>query len=596
MSSAPTQFDDIYYQPSSLKGRLRLAGSGIGWKASKDGQDKLVTLQASEIKWTEWLRHARGYALRIGQVKSEQPKMVFQGFAKEDFERLKNTIMQHYSLTLEPRDLSVRGWNWGRADVQSNELAFIVAGKPAFAVPLSTVSNSSVQKNEVTLEFSRTLEDEDDPNKVKMDDPKEASKEAKRRRRALPDEMVEMRLYIPGSAKSAARKAKKDKQAETGENGAEEEEEEEDEEEDEDLEDELAAAQAFHDLIKDKADIGQVVGDGLLTFPEILCTTPRGKFDIDLYGSFLRLRGKTYDYKLPYESIARIFLLPRPDEIHVQLVINVDPPLRQGQTRYPYLIFQFSRDEEMMAEIKLSDEELAAYNGKLQKSYEAPAYEVVSNIIHGLANKKVIRPGGFQSHEGHNGVKCNVKADEGYIYFLERSMLFVSKKPIFMPYADTSLVRFERVGGAMLSSRTFDLRVATRGGPDHVFSSVSKEELQVIDSHLKDKGVRVKNEIAEETSATVAAMLSEDDDDDDDMIASEDGDGVKRAAGSGDSESEDEDFQAGSNSDDDLPEEYDENYTSPDSDAMQEDKPTKKKKKSSDEPPKKKAKKSSSSP
>ena len=41
-----------------------------------------------------------------------------------------------------------------------------------------------------------------------------------------------------------------------------------------------------------------------------------------MFPTFLRLRGKTYDYKIMYNSITRIFLLPKPDELHVQLVVS----------------------------------------------------------------------------------------------------------------------------------------------------------------------------------------------------------------------------------------------------------------------------------
>ena len=41
-----------------------------------------------------------------------------------------------------------------------------------------------------------------------------------------------------------------------------------------------------------------------------------------MFPTFLRLRGKTYDYKIMYTSVTRIFLLPKPDEIHVQLVVS----------------------------------------------------------------------------------------------------------------------------------------------------------------------------------------------------------------------------------------------------------------------------------
>jgi structure-specific recognition protein 1 len=116
-----------------------------------------------------------------------------------------------------------------------------------------------------------------------------------------------------------------------------------------------------------------------------------------MFPEFLRLRGKTYDYRIQYSSIVKLFVLPKADEIHVQFVINLEPPIRQGQTRYPYLIMQFAKEEEMDAEIQLEEEELKEkYEGKLDKKYEAPAYEVVSSIFKALSGKKITGPGSFQ--------------------------------------------------------------------------------------------------------------------------------------------------------------------------------------------------------
>ena len=44
--------------------------------------------------------------------------------------------------------------------------------------------------------------------------------------------------------------------------------------------------------------------------------------DIELYPEFLRLKGKTYDYRIAYSAVQKMFLLPKPDEIHSQLVVS----------------------------------------------------------------------------------------------------------------------------------------------------------------------------------------------------------------------------------------------------------------------------------
>lgn len=82
---------------------------------------------------------------------------------------------------------------------------------------------------------------------------------------------------------------------------------------------------------------------------------PAMSTDIDIYSDFMRLRGKTYDYRVTYQQVQRLFLLPKPDDTHTQLVVNIDPPIRQGQTRYPYLVMQFIKDEHMELEINLDE-------------------------------------------------------------------------------------------------------------------------------------------------------------------------------------------------------------------------------------------------
>lgn len=53
----------------------------------------------------------------------------------------------------------------------------------------------------------------------------------------------------------------------------------------------------------------------------------------------------------------------------------------------------------MDAEIQMEEEELKTkYEGKLDKKYEAPAYEVVSSIFKVLSGKKITGPGSFQRY------------------------------------------------------------------------------------------------------------------------------------------------------------------------------------------------------
>lgn len=67
------------------------------------------------------------------------------------------------------------------------------------------------------------------------------------------------------------------------------------------------------------------------------------------------MRGKTYDYKIQYEHIKKFMVLPKPDELHTLISVGLDPPLRQGQTRYPFLVMQFKREEEVSIELNMTE-------------------------------------------------------------------------------------------------------------------------------------------------------------------------------------------------------------------------------------------------
>ena len=112
-----------------------------------------------------------------------------------------------------------------------------------------------------------------------------------------------------------------------------------------------------------------------------------------MYEESFRMRGKTYDYKIQYDAIKKFMVLPKPDELHYMLCVGLDPPLRQGQTRYPFVVMQFKKDDEVTIDLNLPEEDLSGkYKDKLQSHYEQPLHEVVTYIFRGLGNKKISTP------------------------------------------------------------------------------------------------------------------------------------------------------------------------------------------------------------
>ncbi|KZT67257.1 SSrecog-domain-containing protein [Daedalea quercina L-15889] len=449
-----TQFDRIYHGLSPELGKMRIAASGMAWKG--EDSDKMVAMSSADIKWAQWLRVARNYQLRVGL--KDRSRETFDGFSREDHDKLAQLIKQHFSVTLETKEVSFKGWNWGVTDFQGQDLAFLVSNKTSFELPLSQVANSNIAgRTEVSLEF--------------------ATPSGSKKSKSAPDEMAEIRFYVPGTVN-------RDHGSDAGSQKS-------------DDEEEVSAAQAFHDFIKEKAEIGQVAGDIILSFEEVLVLTPRGRYDVDMFPEFLRLRGKTYDYKIIYASISRLFLLPKDDQ-HVLFILGLSTPIRQGQTRYQYLVMQFSREEEITAELNMTEEEVAKYD-RLKKNYEDPTFEVVSSVFRALSGKKIIGSGSFTSHAGHPGIKANLKAVQGDLFLLEKYIFFVSKQPTLIELSDIHQVVFSRLGAGLgaTAARTFDLKIVTKSGPEYTFTSINKEEHEGTETYLKEKKVKVKNEMME---------------------------------------------------------------------------------------------------
>ena len=207
--------------------------------------------------------------------------------------------------------MSVKGWNWGTAKFDGNVLSFEVGKHDAFEVPLTYVNHCTSAKNEVTLEFGNN------------DD--------------APVNLSEIRFHIPTN----------------------------------ELAGDVDPAEAFKDVVVKKAKIGTTsTGDAIAIFREINSLAPRGRYDIKMYPSFIHLHGKTFDYKIPVGTVMRLFLLPHKDQRQMFFCVNLDPPIKQGQTRYHYLVFSFMQDEDTELELPFTDEVGCGGAGKLDIFYQ----------------------------------------------------------------------------------------------------------------------------------------------------------------------------------------------------------------------------------
>ena len=79
------------------------------------------------------------------------------------------------------------------------------------------------------------------------------------------------------------------------------------------------------------------------------------------------------------------------------------------------------------------------------------------------------------SHHQQSGVKCSIKANEGHLFCLDKSFMFVPKPATYIAFDNIAVIVMSRVGGAVSASRTFDITITMKGGAgEHQFSNINR--------------------------------------------------------------------------------------------------------------------------
>ncbi|KAF7270248.1 structure specific recognition protein [Rhynchophorus ferrugineus] len=408
-------------------GKLKMTDQNIIFKNGKTG--KVEQIQSSDLEAVNFQNFAGTWGIRVFLNNGSLHRFV--GFKESDKDKIAKFFSTTYKIDMLEKELSLKGWNWGTAKFHGSVLSFDIGEKSAFEIPLNHVSQCTAGKNEITVEFHQN------------DD--------------APVSLMEMRFFIPSN----------------------------------ELAGDTDPIEAFQQQVMQKASVINVSGDAIAIFREIHCLTPRGRYDIKIFNSFFQLHGKTFDYKIPMATVLRLFILPHKDGRQMFFVVSLDPPIKQGQTRYHFLVLLFKQEDETSLELPYTDQELKEkFEGKLDKELSGPTYEVLGKIMKHIVGRKLTGPGGFIGHSGTPAIGCSFKAAAGYLYPLERGFIYVHKPPIHIRFEEIGSVNFARGGGG---ARSFDFEVELKSGTVHTFSSIEKEEYGKLFDFITSKKINIKN-------------------------------------------------------------------------------------------------------
>lgn len=200
-----------------------------------------------------------------------------------------------------------------------------------------------------------------------------------------------------------------------------------------------------------------------------------------MFSTFMRMHGAKYDYKISYEDIGKLFLLPIPDGVSAAIVISLEKPIRQGNQTYSNLVLQSHRLEHTIQvlllfnlcflcvhcssiQLNLTEKDIVEkYDNQLALEMTMSMCNLIAKIFKVLSQSKVFLlqngcvgsfislyvcqvfvPKLFKSFRDHQAVKCSLKRNDGLLYPLEKSIIFINKPTELIRYEDIEMCKFER--------------------------------------------------------------------------------------------------------------------------------------------------------
>ncbi|KAI1714423.1 hypothetical protein DdX_08518 [Ditylenchus destructor] len=480
MATDALEYQNIFVEELGClnRGYFKLSKTNLMFKNMATG--KVQTISVDDIDEIAWQKLANKMGIRLSLKNGLHHR--FGGFKSAEVDKISSFCSSNWRKTLKKNDLAVKGWNYGDADIIGPNLVFNVDNKVAFEFPLTNVAKCDKNKAEASLEFH-----------VNED---------------CPVQLTEMRFHIP---------------------------------QDIDATDDVDLAEEFCKAIRQFVEVESDKVQPLVMLPQILLATPRGRYDIKIYQHHLLFHGKTYDYKIPFKTITRMFLLPHKDGRRMFFVLHINPPIRQGQTRYPFLVLEFQKEEDIDVELALTEDQLSQqFKGKLDRKMSGFLYEIIAKLFRVLVNSKIIVPGNFIGTSGTPTVPCSYRQTSGYLYPLEKGFVFVHKPTLYIRFEEIDNVHFAR---SDVSTRSFDFEIVQKNGTSVLFGSVGKEEYNKLFDYAQAKGLKIRNatRIADKPSYKEDIFAGSDEE----LDPYKEGlkrDAAQRGREESESDSEDEDF------------------------------------------------------
>ena len=360
------------------------------------------------------------------------------------------------------KDSFVKGHTWGSYELSEERMRFSGESKKWFDIPLKALSNvqQGGNKNEIVLEFNKDEDIEDSA-------------------------ICEIKLFIPEKPNQKKEKEKVEEKDENKENG----------EDKIDEEEEEKPIKTGAELLKEEimkiAGIGSVT-DAIAHIPDFQTLIPRGKFDMFFLKNSLKMSGQSHNYQIQAKNISKLFLVPKAEGNYSLLILKLKSAVTQGNVSYPFIIYQIKTESEISIDLQIPEDDEDLNNVEdFQSPLSGNTIDVISKLFHKIMNKGLIIPSKTTLFSKGPFIKCSYKANDGVLYFFEKSLLFVQKPVLEIEHDAIKEVDIARIQASSMQQRTFDITIKLKKD-SYQFSGIEIAEIDILQKYMNDKKLNLK--------------------------------------------------------------------------------------------------------
>ena len=191
------------------------------------------------------------------------------------------------------------------------------------------------------------------------------------------------------------------------------------------------------------------------------------------------------------------FSPPKQHLTHYQLlIIHYSSISRNSQPfTYKFIIFQIKAENEISIDLQIPEDDETLNNIEdFQTPLKGKTIDIIAKLFHYIMDKNIIIPPDSFTFSKGPFVKCSYKANDGVLYFLEKSILFVHKPVLEIEHESIKEVDLARIQVSSLQQRSFDITIRLKKDKEEFqFSGLDRDEIDILQQYMNAKKIKLNN-------------------------------------------------------------------------------------------------------